>query len=574
MQRRIAAVTLPALLCELALPAVRVPVLTAKRSRKRAARDPGVEAPPFAVVLVEGGSCALPSMDPTQPHRRAQPGASSASASSAGPTNREEDDDHTLKPTARLAAVSDGARRFGVCEGQSIAEARALVANLAVRAVSRAEVLQALGRVAEVALGFGATVAIEAPDTVWVDVAGSAHLAGGEPALAIELASRVRALGHRVRVAISGGPRLAQAFARWGTRDATPLVVPPARTAALLARLPVVALPVDSERASWLVRLGVTTVGELRAIPRASAASRLGDGAGTVLDLCEGRDDEPLAPHTPPAVLVEEASWDEPLDGREPLLFVLRGLASRLSARLAGRGEAAQELDLVIQCDRSIAELRGAPDTLRLHFDLATPLWREEEIRRVVASRLDRTKLAAPSLGLRLEAPSITSAVARQLELSRVSGGVLAGSKGLEGLPVLLAELASDIGKERVGKLAVVDSHRPELCSVLVPALETKRAPRKASGMTIAPRAPLRILPSPVPVDAPLCEGAMLGIDRRLYSIKRVAFERRLDNVEWWTHPVARDYLRLWLESAEGGLEVLAYVDRHSGKRFVHAIAD
>jgi hypothetical protein len=87
--------------------------------------------------------------------------------------------------------------------------------------------------------------------------------------------------------------------------------------------------------------------------------------------------------------------------------------------------------------------------------------------------------------------------------------------------------------------------------------------------------APTRFLPKPIAIDAALRIGATLRIDHRLYTIDRVRFVERLEAVEWWTAaPVARDYLRLWLSGREGGLEALVYVDRDSGKRFLHALCD
>ena len=69
--------------------------------------------------------------------------------------------------------------------------------------------------------------------------------------------------------------------------------------------------------------------------------------------------------------------------------------------------------------------------------------------------------------------------------------------------------------------------------------------------------------------------GATLRIEHRLYTLSRIHFVQRLEAVEWWTAaPVARDYLRLWLTGTEGGLDVLVYVDRESGQRFLQAVGD
>jgi protein ImuB len=509
-----------------------------------------------------------------------------------------------LRATARLDAVSVAARRLGVRAGQTIAEAGALCAGFDVHRLAPATVESALSAVAEVALGFGATVALSLPDTVWVDVSGSAHLFGGEAALGEELSSRVRALGHVVRVAVAEGPVLAQAFARW----APPAVgkkavhsVAPGHEAEAVRTLPVVALPLGEECQSWLVRLGVLTLGDLAALPRSALGSRLDGEVTRALELANGRDPTPLVAYQPPRSVIEDVSFEHGVSGLEPLRFALRGLTARLSARLGGRGMAAESLLLSIEHDRSIAALRGTEVTTQLRFALSTPLFREEDLQRIVASRLERTRLSAPSVALRLEAPVLVPAVASQLELGQAFAGSVDHDQEL---PLVLAELMADIGETRVGVLDVLDAHRLEARSTLAPAITPEARPRGKKGQKrrSAPHTPLsvhvsgsplevveggnigagavcspltRLLPEPVRLDSPLRIGATLAVDRRLYTIEALRFEHRLHAVEWWTgSPVMRDYVRLWLKSVDGVIEALAYVDRENGKRYLQAVAD
>jgi protein ImuB len=553
-QRRLAAVHLPELFCELVM----------------AGRSRGSEQP-LGVVLSPPDAFATPT-----------------------------------PPTERLVAVNHVARRYGVLAGQSIAEASALVSRLEVQRVTPADIDRALAAVADVAFAFGSTVAVRSPDTVWVELGGSAHLFGGEEALGEELASRVRALGHAVNVAIADGPELARAFARWGApagKGRTVRVVSSEQTAAEVRALPIVALPLGDECRGFLVRLGVLSLGDLAALPRAVVGGRLEGEVGRALDLAQGIDATPLVPYQPASELEERVSFEHGVSGSEPLLFALRGLAARLSARLSGRGEAADSLVLAIDHDRSIARLRGAEPTTKLRFSLATPLHREDDIRRIVFTRLERAKLPAPSVGLALSAPVLVSAVQRQLEL----GEVLAGTTGAEDeLPLVLAELRSDLGDERVGVLRSLDAHRLEAQSALEPTEGVNEPPRR-TGRGRSTRAkrgrrhaepPLavhvsgvssgelvggqgggvpftRLLPEPLPLDAALRVGATVAVDRRLYSIEKLRFEQRLFAVEWWTRaPVQRDYVRLWLRGHDGVVEALAFVDRESNKRYLQAIAD
>lgn len=556
----------------------------------------------------------------------------------------------TEQTAAKLDAVNRVARRFGVSTGQTIVEAQAFLSQLVVRTLDPEKVRVALARVAEVALGYGSVVSVEseqtlgdgrpAPDTVWIDITGAAHLKGGEQELAEELHDQVRALGHEVRLAIANGKHIAQAIARWGIPapgERRVCVVPEERTVRTLAALPIVALPFEKERAGWLLRLGVHSVADLTKLPRKAAVSRLGAEADRVLDLCRGIDEAPLVAYRPERRLVEERSWEHPVTGCEPLVFALRGLTSRLSARLAGRGEAAQVIELEVFLDKSIAALRKTPAVVELRFELASPLWRERELLRVLCSRVERLSLKAPSVGVRCSIPSITHAVERQLDLSRALGGRFGGTRGQEDLPVLLAELNADIGKENVGVLAVHHDHRPEAKSVLVSALpelepEVSRARARKTGggrtgvgkvagtrakarRKRAPSAPIdsrflprktnpasvpealqqnlprlaapsanaftglgamitRLLATPVPLKAPLKPGAVLSVGTQLYSIESMNFACRLEAVEWWTRPVSRDYFKVMLKGAYGVFEGLVYVELDSGKRYLQAIVD
>jgi protein ImuB len=552
--RRVVALVLPALLCELAeTPAFAAPGEEVNVSVPRSSRRRQL---PLGVVLAE------PAVDGTPVHDE-------------------------IPATAVLSAVNEAAGRYGVRVGQSLAEAKALVSRLVVRRVPREAIEQGLARVAEVALAFGATVSVAAPDTVWVDISGAAHLFGGEAALLAELVGRVRETGHRVRAALATGPLLAQAFARFGELGPEGyLIVLPLQVQREFARLPIRALGLASSVESWLVRLGVLTISALRELPQAALAARLDEQAGRVLDLMAGRDLTPLVPYVPAPTLSEESSWDDGVDGSTPLLFVLRGLSTRLGARLAGRGQAARNLVLEIAADRSVARFRGVPASTRVEFSLPKPLWKSNEIYRIVASKLERLTLSAPSLGLRLEVTELGEAMPRQLELGFWGGDV---SQALDELPIILAELAADIGEQRVGVLKVMDSHRPEHASTLVPALpnsghhksRAKKARKPEAVQVTAPEGAARLvhrltrlLFEPVPFEAPLRVGATVALDRRLYTIEALRFEQRLEAVEWWVSAVNRDYVRVELRGEAGLVEGLVFVDRNTGKRYFQGIAD
>ncbi|NUQ72842.1 MAG: DNA polymerase Y family protein [Polyangiaceae bacterium] len=495
--------------------------------------------------------------------------------------------------TAELDAVDEEARRLGVRCGQRVVEAAALAAHLSVHRVSQAEIEAALGRVAEIALVFGPTAALrlsggegnqraaggvgEEPfDTVWLDVTGTAHLVGGEEALIKEFIDRVGKLGHRARAAIAAGPRIAQALARWGTNGGSR-----AGEKSPLMPLPVQALPIDADVAKFLVQIGINTIENLSNLPSAAVAARLGPYASDVMSLMRGIDDVPLFPYEPPLVLAEEISFEEGVFSTEPLLFVLRGMTSRLSVRLASRGEACSRLDVAIPYDRSIARLRSknrgedadeSSFCLRLTIDLPAPLSEEGDLMRALKAKLERAELRAPAVGIRLELSQIVGARRVQLDLSRDV------AIDPDRLPALLAELSAEIGAERVGVLEVLDSHRPEARSRLMPAdLQAPPALLAPEALSEGPSEPTRLLPEPLPIGR-VELGRTVTIDGQAYVIERLRFEMRLQSVEWWTEtPASRDYARAWLvavKSPQGAprsvaAEAWIFVDRTTGEGYL-----
>jgi protein ImuB len=518
----------------------------------------------------------------------------------------QENDEVNLVSSDRLDAVNVTAARSGVRAGQSIAEASVFLPDLRIRALSRGRVEQALGKIAELALKFGTVSAIEPPsfgsatqskqpdeehvfDTVWIDITGVAHLYGGEEALATEIASSIRVMGHMVRIGIADGPWIAQALARWGkpnkaSNDSQGIIIaPPGRSVSSLRELPIVALPVTKEQATWLFRCGIRKIGDLERLPRATLAARLDNTAFAVLDFLEGRDEAPLRAYRVPSLPFEELSFEESIVGTEPLLFILRGLMARLSTRLEARGQAARALSIDFVLDGAIARLRGCNPREVLDFALPAPVFRQDEMSRIITARVRRVELGAPVTAIRLAATQVTHAEKLQLGFSRVLTGASGDrAQGSEALPVILAELAAEIGNDRFGVLEQISSHLPEKKSALASAdslfgstLAVERNRAKTPHQRRENTVPTRVLKPAVPFKAELQVGETVALDHQVFTLDQVCFERRLDHVEWWQGSgVSRDYWRVWLRSPVGDLEALVFVDRKSHDRFLQAIYD
>jgi protein ImuB len=515
---------------------------------------------------------------------------------------------------AVLDAVDDVARRYGARAGQTASEAATWAGRIEVVHVPRAEVMQALAAVAEIVLAFAPTAALtldsvfgsspkgsshEQPepflrypagagagplDTVWLDVTGCERMSGGEFLFCADVRARLAELGHRARVAVAEGPRLAQALARWGPSAET--CVTPERGADALAELPVAALPLDAEVVAWLGKLGVWTAGDLRRLDRARARHRLGARAADVLELVEGRDDVPLRPYQPARRIVERMSFEEPLANREPLAFALRGMVARAAARLGARGEACTKASFTLELDRAgvvLAERAGRTLPAAMHVALAlpVPIAREADLLRTVLAKLETLATPAPMRAVELALEDLTPRGEAQLGLAS------AAQASPDALPVLLAELGATLGPGRAGVLAVVDSHRPEARSELREAsgLGPQASARKSSSRGPRPEArglkePSRVLPEPIFIGR-VGPGALIGADHGMYLIDHLRMCARLDGVEWWREsPVSRDYARVHVHTglANRGradhAEAWVFVERTTGRAYLHGWYD
>jgi protein ImuB len=127
-------------------------------------------------------------------------------------------------------------------------------------------------------------------------------------------------------------------------------VIAAGQEAAALAPLPLDLLDLAEDRRDLFRRWGVRTLGDLARLPARGLAERLGPEGPRLRRLARGEDDAPLVP-TPPAETFEctlELEW--PVDGLEPLSFLLGRVLEPLCVDLTRRGRraAAVVLDLAL----------------------------------------------------------------------------------------------------------------------------------------------------------------------------------------------------------------------------------
>ena len=157
--------------------------------------------------------------------------------------------------------------------------------------------------------------------------------------------------------------------------------------------------------------LGVTTLGELAALPHGPFVRRFGAAAAGWHDRARGIDERPLRPR-PRALRIDRTLYGEgEATSEEQVLFALRTLVGRVVDDLAAAGKRAGRLVLRLECeDGEVREL-----ITRVAQPTAVPATLFELLR----ARLEGIMLGAPVVGLRLAAEALDGGGGAALALRR-----------------------------------------------------------------------------------------------------------------------------------------------------------
>ena len=331
---------------------------------------------------------------------------------------------------------------------------------------------------------FSPAVAIEAaerPDGLALDVTGLGPLFGGEAALAERVVREFRERGLAARVAIAdtlGAAWAAVRSGKWqvtsdkkGTTSAQvplaphlplatcdlPLIIAPGATLAALGPLPVAALRLPEETVALLAAVGIRSIEQLAALPRAALSARFGPQLLAQLDRATGAAPELLVPHRTAPQVTAEWSFETPVESLEAIQQVLEELVRRVSRALAVRDEGALGLVCRIACaDR---------ERIALAVGLFRPSASPKHLWELLKLRLETIRLTAPVAALAVEVTSATGLSHEQQELFTPDRSRDAPRH----LAALVERLSSRLGREAVVRPVLMPDAQPEYASVDLP---------------------------------------------------------------------------------------------------------
>jgi protein ImuB len=454
-----------------------------------------------------------------------------------------------------LASVDAGAQRFGLRPGLTVAHAQALVPNLVVADADPDGDAEALQKLAVWALRYSPLVAPDPPDGLLLDIAGAAHLFGGEPGVLADLLARLGRNGFSARAAIAATAGAATALARHGLPSS---IVPAGEEAAALENISIAGLRLSDEVVAGLRRLGVERIGQLRKMPRGPLARRFGRAVGERLDAALGHRSQPIEPLLPPKALRQKLVFAEPLGTAEALADVIGRLAQHLCRDLETAGLGARRLDFL--CRR----VDGVTAAIRIGTARATrdPV----HLAKLLAAQLEKID---PGFGI--DEAMLVAVRAERLAPRQTFG--IAGETEAPDLGPLIDRLAARLGPGRLYRAAPVESDLPERSAKKVAPLSAN-----SSGWPDLPR-PVRLLEPPEPVETiaglPDHPPALFVWRRMRHRVRRADGPERVFG-EWWRSDaetgLVRDYYRIEDEAGARFWLFRDGRDNGGGRWFLHGL--
>ena len=226
-----------------------------------------------------------------------------------------------------------------------VAKAESLFADLVILEADPGSDADALEKLAIWGLRhYSPVVAADPPDGLILDIEGAAHLYGGEESMVADIVRRLFDLRITAFAALADTWGAAHALARFGGRAQQ--IVTRGGSADALVRLPVEALRLPADMLPDLRLLGLDTIGELAAKPRAPLTQSFGQALFRRVDQAFGRIAEPIQPVDAPELISVERIFAEPIGAPETLEKYTRRLIGMMCDRLEEAGLGVRRLDL------------------------------------------------------------------------------------------------------------------------------------------------------------------------------------------------------------------------------------
>jgi len=246
--------------------------------------------------------------------------------------------------TRRVWQISRPARRVGVKPAMTVSQAIGLCPTLKLCEADPVHYDERFSALLAALANVSPVLEIAELGRVYVGLDGLEGIHGGveEQIKAIECGMRSAECGIDtrspsldsplgVRIGVAKGKFVSRVAASRAKPDA-PVIVAPGAERAFLGRQPLAVLPLDPDTHRRLLRLGLTTLRDLAALPEEAVTAQFGDAGRRLWRLAAGRVVEPVVGRRLPEPITQSLTFYTPVGERE---FLLQALSRLLALALA-----------------------------------------------------------------------------------------------------------------------------------------------------------------------------------------------------------------------------------------------
>lgn len=356
-------------------------------------------------------------------------------------------------------ALNREAKKAGLYVDQLLADARTLYPPLKVSDYDPASDQADLFKLALWMIRYCPWVAQDGPDSLMLDISGSAHLFGGETGLAEDILNRFSNFGLTTHIALADTIGIAWAMARYSRK--TLVIAPEGSRRVHLEPMPVAALRISNDISDRLTQVGLKQIGMILDKPRAPLAARYGSQLGDRLDQALGRKGEVLSPVAEPPHYRTSACFMEPIQHLNAIEVHLADLAESLMQLMKKASVGGRRFDLAcyrVDGDTHIITVRTSAFTSGK--DLVCRLFSEK------LKQFSETYDA----GFGFEQLTLSASECELLAGSQIALTDRNCGKRTAEYQTLIDRFSNRFGPESVGHFIPHESHIPEHTEKLVPS--------------------------------------------------------------------------------------------------------
>jgi protein ImuB len=405
-------------------------------------------------------------------------------------------------------------------------------------------------------------------DGLFLDLTGCERVFGGLDNLIAQISTSLNRFRLRASLAVAPTPGAAWAAAYARSRQAGPSgpgpcpIIDPSGIARALENLPPIALRIPSEIAQSLHHLGIETIGQLMKLPRHTLPARFGNELLLRLDQALGHVSEPLVPLEHFSPIEARMDFDGAVDSLEAIWIVFKTLITRIVPELLRRGQGAREL--------TVEFFRPYAITLHKTIQLSRPSRDPGNLFNLLRCAMETLETDVGFLGIRLIVSRSQRVADEQIQLLEHEEFIAETE-----LDHLIERLRIRLGEQVIAQPILVESHVPEKAyswhGFLTRAESRARVKNPCHIETIRP---LHLLNMPEPIGVIVTpshdrDGRPVSFSWR-GQVRRIVHSTGPERIagQWWRgHRKTRDYFDV---EDPDGKRCWIFRVMETGKWYVH----